>query len=140
MHLLVSPQLPVAYFCRGNAWYYKAKALSWYKNEEIYIDKAIQDFNKTIELSPTHVDAYNNRGIMWFMKLDDNKAIQDYTKAIEICPNYERAYYQRALTWEYKKKYDNAIEDYNTFLRIAGNKHGNEEYVKKKLVSLKKKR
>ena len=61
--------------------------------------RAIQEYDRAIQLDPDYVDAYLNRGFT-YKKLDQyQRAIQDYDKAIQIDPNYAYAYYIRGLAY-----------------------------------------
>ncbi len=55
-------------------------------NSHIDRDKAIADYNKTIELKPDYAFAYNNRGNVYDDKGEYDKAIGDYNKTIELKP------------------------------------------------------
>jgi tetratricopeptide (TPR) repeat protein len=94
--------LGIAYYNRGNVWYYKGD-----------YDKAIADYTKAIEINPQYASAYENRGLAWADKGDYDKAIADYTKAIEIDPKYAKAYYKRGLAWEKKGDLNKAKADYD---------------------------
>ena len=58
-------------------------------------DRAIEDFNKTINLNPNYVDAHNNRGVAYGEKGDFDRAIKDFNKVIELNPNYAEVYSNR---------------------------------------------
>jgi len=51
-------------------------------------DKAIEDYTKSIELSPTNADAYYGRGRAYYYKMDQEKATADFNKAIELDPAF----------------------------------------------------
>ncbi len=54
------------------------------------------DFNNTLELNSVHVQAYNNRGIVYHNLKNYDQALQSYTKAIQLNPKYAEAYLDRA--------------------------------------------
>src|SRR5437879_3312186 len=56
---------------------------------------AIKGCTELILQNPRNAIAYNNRGIAYRIKDEDDRAIADYTKAIEIDPKYADAYYNR---------------------------------------------
>ncbi len=59
-------------------------------------DRAIDDYNKAIEINPKNSMAYNNRGFVYDIhKGEYDKAINDYNKAIEINPKDDMAYTDR---------------------------------------------
>lgn len=98
------------------AWDYLSKGNRAYDENEY--DKAIEYYNKAIELDPDFADAYNNRGIAYRRKGECAKAIEDYNKAIELDPDYSEAYYNRGRAYRYLKEYDKAIEDYSKAIEL----------------------
>ena len=57
-------------------------------------DEAISDYTKAIEINPRYVDAYDNRGFIYMVRLEDKKkACADWKRACELgsCRNYEIA-------------------------------------------------
>ncbi len=51
---------------------------------KIYLHKVRSYFNKAIEINPKFAEAYNNRGLAYYIKGQHDKAISDCTKAKEI--------------------------------------------------------
>jgi len=113
----LTPQdLSVAYNNRATA----------YSAKQNY-NRAIQDFNQAIRLSPGYSAAYDGRGIAWYSlglahsnSKDYDLAIQDYSEAIRLSPPYAAAYYDRSLALEARgieedktESYDRAIGSYN---------------------------
>ena len=82
------------------------------------LDKAIEAFNKTIELNPNDADSYNYRGAAYFFRKHYAHAIADYNKAIQIKPDYVEAYNNRGVAYRDQGNYDHAIADYNEAIRI----------------------
>ena len=74
-------------------------------------DKAIEEFNKAIEINPNDANAYNNRGFAYGMIGNLDQAIEDYNKAIEINPKLAEAYHDRGVAYFGKKEYDKAWQD-----------------------------
>ena len=58
---------------------------------------------KALEVDPNYAEAYNIKGIIWYIRDEYDKAIQNYTKAIKINSNYEMAFYNRGLALFAKK-------------------------------------
>lgn len=81
-------------------------------------DKALVDFNQSIELLPDLADSYNNRGIVYRFKGDYDRALFDYSRAIELNLDFPQAYNNRGYIYFLKKEYDKAINDYNQAIRI----------------------
>ncbi len=74
-------------------------------------DEIISYCTKAIELDPKYAFAYNNRGVAYAHKKEDDRAIEDYTKAIDLDPKFAIAYNGRGYAYAGKKEYDRAIED-----------------------------
>lgn len=69
----LSPDLPGAYYSRGNAKYQIAD-----------YSGAVGDYDKAVKLNPNYAQAYGNRGAAKY-KLNDYKgAIEDWGKAIQL--------------------------------------------------------
>ena len=82
------PTDAVGYVERGNR----------YGRNGVY-HRAIEDFNKAIELEPDHADAFYNRGCSWYEVGKYEDAIADLTRAIELDPMADHYYGQRALVY-----------------------------------------
>ena len=82
------------------------------------INRAIEAFNKTIELNPNDADSYNYRGVAYFFRKHYAHAIADFDKAIQINPDYDEAYNNRGVAYRGQGKYDHAIADYTEAIRI----------------------
>jgi len=81
-------------------------------------EKAIEDYNKAIELNPDDATAYNNRGNTYAKSNKHEKAIEDYNKAIELNPDYATAYNNRGAAYAKSNKHEKAIEDYNKAIEL----------------------
>jgi tetratricopeptide (TPR) repeat protein len=53
--------------------------------------KAIECFEKAIELDPNYAGAYNNRGNAYLYLKEYEKAIEDYNKTIGMIPNLRKS-------------------------------------------------
>ena len=85
-------------------------------------ERAIQDYNKAIQLDPNNAEAYNNRGNAYAKGLKQyERAIQDYNKAIQLNPNDERAYNNRGISYRNLKQYERAIQDYDKAIQLNPN-------------------
>jgi len=93
---------------------YHNLANDYYKIGEF--DKAIEHYNKALELRPDLLETYFNRGLAYTRKGMYDKALEDLNKVIELNPNLAEAFYTRGLVHEYKLEYDLAILDYNKAL------------------------
>ena len=79
--LLTTEHLSIIYNNRGTAYGSKGDH-----------DRAIQDFNEAILLSPNDAYTYRDRGIEYYEKGDYDRAIQDYDQAIRLNPNDTSVY------------------------------------------------
>ena len=80
-------------------------------------DRAIEDYNKAIELNPELAEAYNNRGVAYCIKGDYDRAIVDYNTAIALKRDYTAdAYYNRGEAWLHLGEWEKAKLD----LTVAG--------------------
>ena len=75
--------------------------------------KKIECFTKAIQLNPNLADAYEKRGIHYYLQRQFDKAIQDYSKVIELKPHAVNAYLMRGLAY-FKKDYG---EGYSTEIK-----------------------
>ena len=82
--------------------------------------KAIEDYNKALEMDSEFADAYYNRGCSWYEVGKYNEAISDLTRAIECDPLADHYYGQRAIVYIFSDKPDlaQADEDICQELRI----------------------
>ena len=89
-------------------WLFKAELLLRIGN----CDKAIECYQKAIELKHDYAVAYNNMGITHGEKGNYDKAIECCQKAIELKPDDAEAYHNMGITHHKKGNYDKAIECY----------------------------
>jgi tetratricopeptide (TPR) repeat protein len=92
--------------------------LGFVYDEQNKLDKALENYNKAIDINPYFALAYNNRALVY----DDQKkfqlALKDYNKAIEINPKLDSAYNNRGNLYQEHKKWDSALVDYNKAIEI----------------------
>ena len=97
-----------------------AEGDKYYDNEEY--DKALESYNKILDIDPNNAEAYYNKGRAYNLLGQFDEAIQEYNKAIILDPpnsdNYNargNVYYNLGQDDEALKNYDKAIElDHNT--------------------------
>lgn len=56
------------------------------------LDRAMADFNRTIDIDPNDASTYNGRGYVYYTKAEYDLAVAEYDKAIEIDPKNVLAY------------------------------------------------
>jgi tetratricopeptide (TPR) repeat protein len=88
-----------------------------YKNNGLF-DKAINDYNKAIELKPGYADAYYNRGIAYKNKGLYDTAMIDYNKAIKLNPQNSEYYNQLGIVYWKKELLDQAIAAYSKAIEL----------------------
>ena len=73
------------------------------------IRRALEDYNKAIEIDPNSSNAYYNRGYDKAKIGDLKGAIKDFTKVIQITPDDADAYYHRANAKNKLKRYKDSF-------------------------------
>jgi tetratricopeptide (TPR) repeat protein len=53
--------------------------------------KALDDYDRAIQLDPQYTDAYHNRGRVYYDLKEYQKALADYDSALQLDPNYTQA-------------------------------------------------
>ena len=99
-----------------NAEEYLGKGLGWYELKDY--QKAIQNYDKALELAPRNINLYYNRGIVKGKLQDYPRAIQDYDKAIELDHKNISAYINRGIAKSNLRDYTGAISDYNKAIEL----------------------
>lgn len=77
------------------------------------VNMAIEHYSHAIELNPNNASIYNNRGITYYTKGDNDLAITDLNKAIDLNPDYAMAYNNRGAAYGEKGDIDRSIADLN---------------------------
>lgn len=80
--------------------------------------KAIDDFNKALELNPGHKEAYNNLGVALANIGKNKEAISAYDNALKIQPTYVNALYNRGNSYAKLSKAETALKDYDQVLKL----------------------
>jgi len=85
-------------------------------------DKALNTYNRIIEIAPNDYDVWNNRGIInRDIKKDINTALADFNKAIELRPDLSNALENRGILYHNQGKYKEAIDDFSAAINIKPN-------------------
>ena len=95
---------------------YVNRGSHWIKYNQY--EKALKDFNMSIQLDPTYAKTYTNRGNILSIYNRHEEALKDYTKAIELNSGYFDAYFNRAICYSMKQEFNNAFKDYDKALEI----------------------
>jgi len=75
--------------------------------------EAISHYDEAIQLDPSYVGAYNNRGSAYSRLSQHQRAIEDLDKAIQLDPNYALAYTNRGRALSALGKHDLANQNFN---------------------------
>ena len=78
------------------------------------LEKAMADFNRTIELKADIPGAYNLRGVCCLRTNKIEEAFKDFERAIQLEPNYAQSYFNRGITYSRLGDQTNALKDLNT--------------------------
>lgn len=104
-----------------NADEYISRGVSYALEGDYY--KAIDDFDRAVELNPQDPRARYVRGIAYFGVDYYSNSWDDFNKAIELDPNYAKAYYARAIAnydmLHSDKRYNKSISDYEKAILLG---------------------
>jgi lipoprotein NlpI len=98
--------------------YHERGLLRLAKND---LDKAIDDFNVSVEKSPGSIRSYELRGKAKFMKKDFDGSIADFGIVINLDPKSSNAHLGRGLALLSIGKDMEAQKDFDKFLELAPN-------------------
>lgn len=87
------------------------------QNEE-NLEKAIDYYNKAIEIDSKYAKAWTNRGLALSDLAKYEEALRSYDKAIEIDPKYARAWSNRGLALSDLAKYEEALRSHDKAIEI----------------------
>ena len=91
-------------------------AVSLHRRKEI--SKAVHAYLKVLELDPTHIEAYNNLGLLYQEMGEFEKAQEAYQKSIEINPRYEKAYNNIGILFLTQGREEEALEAFQKALTL----------------------
>jgi tetratricopeptide (TPR) repeat protein len=87
------------------------------------LDKALEEYNKALELCPNYVQAYTNLGTVYLGKGDYDSAIQQFKKSLELNYLDKRAHYNIGVAYIYKGEAEKA-EEHLKFLKSIRSEMG----------------
>ena len=82
-------------------------------------EKAVEEYKKSLELSPNNAVVYSNLGFEYYDLKDYDKSAAHQEKALDLDPELANAYYGLAMVLEKKGNTDGAIENYKEFQNIS---------------------
>jgi tetratricopeptide (TPR) repeat protein len=80
------------------------------------LDKALEEYNKALELNPNYVQVYTNLGTVYLGKEDYDRAIQHFKKSLELNYLDKKAHYNIGVAYLYKGEAEKA-EEHLKFLK-----------------------
>ena len=84
-------------------------------------DKAMEDYQKTIEVNPTSFNAFYNAGNILAKRTNYKKAILHFEMCIRFAPQVAKPYNRIGQCMELLGESDKAIENYRKCLQIDPN-------------------
>ena len=105
----VFPLNAEGYFGRGTAY-----------NELRDNQKAMQDFNRSIEIAPNFY-TYNNRGKANFELKNYSAALEDFNKALQVNPQSLTAYINRGKIYFALRRIEQGMQDFNKAVSLDEN-------------------
>ena len=104
-------------FCLDSADFHDRRGLIYM--EQGHYDRAMEEINRSIELSPRRAASYALRGKLRSILDDERGAIVDLDQAIQLSPNTFDALYDRGLARSTLGDHDMAIADFNAGLNLV---------------------
>jgi len=92
--------------------------LGHYLRRQNQTERALENYNKAIQLEPGKAQPYNNRGKIYFDRGQIDKALADYNKCIELEPNHVNALTNRGAAFGMKQNWDASMNDLNKALEL----------------------
>ena len=83
--------------------------------------KAIEYYQKVIELRPDDATTYNNMGISYDYNQDYDDAIESFEKAVALKPDYSEAYLNMAGVYDYEEDDDRVVECLKKAAQLGNN-------------------
>lgn len=83
-------------------------------------EKALSFFERAIQKHPSHLNAYNGRGLAYAGQNMHDRAVTDYSKSIELSTDEKTVagvYANRGVSYHNLSQLDAAIKDYDTMLK-----------------------
>ena len=108
------PDTNTKYIDSAPIFFYIGNIMSFNKE----YDKAIDFYNKTIELNSLFTMAFNNRGACHWLQKQKEQALSDFNQSLKIDPDLYLAYNNRGLYYHALGEFDKALSDYAHALAI----------------------
>lgn len=86
-----------------------------------HLEKAMEDFQKTIEIQPTFYLAYYGAGHIFFSQNKFERAIEHFRLAVKFAPEMAKAYYMIGVSQQGLENIDEALKFYEMTLQVDPN-------------------
>jgi tetratricopeptide (TPR) repeat protein len=100
----------------GKARPYNYLGLAYHKKK--LEDKAIEQFKKSISLSPLYANAHVNLGVSYFETGHTDKAIGKFKQAIQIKPRHADAHYNLGIAYGEKGMMEEAYSEMRKGMKL----------------------
>ena len=101
----------------SNSYDYLARGVAFKLLGEL--EKALEDFNKAIELDRSIPDAFTLRTAVFFKKQEFDKAIAENAQALDLDPTFVQALINRGAAHRKMGNIDVALADYSKAMKIS---------------------
>ena len=81
-------------------------------------DRALEDWNKVVEIEPEDPSSYFGRGNIRITRKEWDKAVGDFTQTIKLDPEHADAHGARAFAWLAQHSFDQAIADCSEAIKL----------------------
>ncbi|MCK9224959.1 MAG: tetratricopeptide repeat protein [Candidatus Muirbacterium halophilum] len=85
-------------------------------DEKEAADKAMECFDKCIELNPDFPQAYYQKGVCYFDVEENDKALDLFNKALNLEEHYYEALFARGHVYFEKSEFEKAIQDFSNII------------------------
>jgi len=82
-------------------------------------DRAIQDYDQSLQLNSDSATAHYNRGVAYEFKGDYDRAFPDLDRAVQLNPGDADSFFCRGLAFEHGGDYERAVQDFDHVLRMS---------------------
>ena len=111
-----------AYIHLGHGSFSRAKSSLLVDDEPTnHLSEAITHFSEAITQHRDFVEAYHNRGQVYWRQEDYPRAIDDFTMVIQLYPNFAEAYHNRGQVYFMQRDYPSAINDFDRAIQLYPN-------------------
>ena len=101
-------EVPDLYFSRGLC----------YERLQLH-ERALEDYERCLNLEPAHIDALNNRGVVLASIARYKEAASQFTALLELMPDNVLALRNRGLCYHDQGEFELAMADYDAGIRLA---------------------